>query len=226
MKKCNRCNIEKPVTEFNKSSIKKDGLKGHCKECSKIEWKNYHIKNGEALLEKSKQYRILNRDSQNQRAKDYYWKNSEEIKQKKREQWPERKAYYLEWVERTNNASRLKWDLKNKDKKDAYRKEWKLLNPGKVNAQTAKRRATKLQATPVWSDLWMMQEIYDLAVLRTKLTGVKHVVDHVVPLTSKVVSGLHVPANLRVIPEKPNLHKSNKFNPDTFDSSVPNCLQP
>jgi hypothetical protein len=41
--------------------------------------------------------------------------------------------------------------------------------------------------------------------------GIKHVVDHIVPLKGKFVSGLHTPANLRVIPSHVNAVKTNHY---------------
>jgi len=45
----------------------------------------------------------------------------------------------------------------------------------------------------------------------TKITGERYVVDHIIPLISPEVCGLHVPWNLRVITQEENLKKSNKI---------------
>ena len=87
-------------------------------------------------------------------------------------------------------------------------------NPVKYAAAAAKHRAVKLQRTPAWLDedsLWMIEQAYELAALRTKLFGFSWHVDHVIPLQGRVVSGLHVPFNLQVIPALQNIAKHNKF---------------
>jgi hypothetical protein len=106
------------------------------------------------------------------------------------------------------------WRENNKDKVAISSKRTKLKNIDNVNTLTAKRRACKLQRIPSWTtetDIWMMQEIYELSALRTKLTGVKWEVDHIIPLQGKLVSGLHMPFNMQVIPAMQNRIKKNKF---------------
>jgi hypothetical protein len=49
------------------------------------------------------------------------------------------------------------------------------------------------------------------ARLLFKQTGIPHHVDHIIPLTGKRVSGLHVHNNLQVIPARENLRKHNHF---------------
>jgi hypothetical protein len=106
--------------------------------------------------------------------------------------------------------------LKNKEIILARNKTWKIANPERLQAADAKRRASRLQRTPAWlsqDDFWLIEQAYELAQLRTKMFGFQWHVDHIVPLQGELVSGLHVPHNLQVIPARDNLSKSNKFAP-------------
>lgn len=87
-------------------------------------------------------------------------------------------------------------------------------NPVTKLAIGAKRRATKLNATPKWltkQQLHKIKLIYALRLNLTRKTGITHHVDHIVPLNHPEVCGLHVPWNLRVITEEENVAKSNSL---------------
>jgi hypothetical protein len=102
----------------------------------------------------------------------------------------------------------------NKEARDAYMVEWRKNNKPKIRALSAKKRAAILERTPKWLTEEHLEQIkveYELAEwCSTQMNEMYHV-DHIIPLRGKTVSGLHVPWNLRVIPAKDNLEKSNKW---------------
>lgn len=56
MKICSKCKKLKDESEFHKHSRNKDGLRNVCKECRKIETKEYRAKNREEILKKKKEW--------------------------------------------------------------------------------------------------------------------------------------------------------------------------
>ena len=69
-------------------------------------------------------------------------------------------------------------------------------------------------AKPAWANDFFIREAYHLAKLRTLATGYPWHVDHIVPLKSDLVCGLHVEHNLQVIPASENVRKQNFYWPD------------
>lgn len=67
-------------------------------------------------------------------------------------------------------------------------------------AGLARRQRRLKQATPQWADMAAIQAVYREAATISESTGIKHHVDHVIPIQGKTVCGLHVHYNLRVIP--------------------------
>lgn len=106
-------------------------------------------------------------------------------------------------------ARKAKWRAANPEKVKAAGALWYARNTAVAVAKGAKRRVTKLRATPQWADHNAIAAIYSEAVSLTHLTGIPHDVDHIVPLRGKTVCGLHVSWNLRAIPAVENRHKGN-----------------
>lgn len=68
-------------------------------------------------------------------------------------------------------------------------------------------------AIPSWctsEDLRAIKALYAQCRKISKDTGVKHEIDHIIPLRGKNVCGLHVLENLRIMDKKKNRTKGNK----------------
>jgi hypothetical protein len=99
------------------------------------------------------------------------------------------------------------WAEVNKEKKKEYDLGWKSQNKPAVRSYQAKRRAKVKKATPPWlteAHYEAIKAVYEEADRLSAETGVEYQVDHIVPLSGKTVSGLHVPWNLRAIPAYEN----------------------
>ena len=127
-----------------------------------------------------------------------------------------------QWLKRRNNAAyreqrhkaSAKYTAANRVATNARIADWQSRNLDKHAAYQGQRRATKLRATPKWANRFFISETYNLAKLRTKMLGYEWHVDHIVPLKSPIVCGLHVEHNLQVITGPENTAKSNKRWPD------------
>jgi len=95
-----------------------------------------------------------------------------------------------------------------------YGKQYAKSNRAAYASYSAKRRATTLTATPGWFEEAEIKELYAQCEYIVKTSGVNHHVDHIVPLQSNIVCGLHCLANLRIITSKENLEKHNLHWPD------------
>jgi hypothetical protein len=156
--------------------------KGACVECLKVEWE----KGNQTRAEYFRQY---NQSEAGVEAKQEYYKRNRE-------------------------AVIARAQARTIEEKRAYRAAWKTNNSDQVLADNKVRRRKHRQATPPWITRKQKSEIrqlYQIAITMSKTTGERYVVDHIVPLRSDFVCGLHVPWNLRVITQEENLKKSNKL---------------
>lgn len=72
-------------------------------------------------------------------------------------------------------------------------------------------------STPTWADRKQLLKLAKLADEKERLTGVPHVLDHIIPLNHPFVCGLTVHYNMRVIPKGMNTQKSNDLNAELFE---------
>jgi len=156
--------------------------KGVCVECVKLETEKYREKRADYFTE-------YNKSDRGQEAKrKYYEANRDKVLARAAARAPEEKRQ--------------------------YRNKHKANNPEMYKALTSLRRRRFRDATPPWLNSEQKKAIRALylhAQSMTEATGERYVVDHIIPLQSDIVCGLHVPWNLRVMTQEENLKKSNKL---------------
>jgi len=163
-------------------------------------------------------WRSKNRDRINSYSRAWYEKNKLVILESRKAKYdPVKSSLRTKKDYQKNSKKRImqgkQWRAANAEKCKELKRSWIERNKDYYLARSAEyesiKRASFTSATPSWANKFFIREIYHLCGLRTKLTGVKHHVDHIIPIQSKLVCGLHVENNLRVIPARINIIKSN-----------------
>ena len=124
-----------------------------------------------------------------------------------------------------SNARSALWYGNNKEVVKAYsaqyRKDnkeriavWCKLNPDKVAANNSHRKFKLKQATPRWSEIDEIKVMYLKRDEYRKTYGIPFEVDHIIPIRSDTVCGLHVLANLQLLDKSLNSSKTNTYQPD------------
>jgi hypothetical protein len=215
LKRCYCCDEIKSAVEFSKDKSRSDGLQPRCKVCYSIYKATLRKpektkKTPAEVIENKRQwfveYRDRNKDKRKIYAKMWAEKNKESFS-----------VYQAKW--KKDNADRTLGNRRLRDKANAHHlrakaKEYAAANPGRCAAHAQARNARKRMALPSWANQSKILEIYKLAKKLTKETGIPHHVDHIVPLTSGIVQGLHCEANLQVLTAFDNISKSNRHWPD------------
>lgn len=231
-KVCTVCELEKPLSAFNKQKRGMGGVASWCKVCMRNYQKKWQSQNRDKCVEYTLRYRDKNRDVVNRyRRKHYYEKldhyaqkalayreaHREELAKKTaewRKRYPERaKQAYQDWVAANRGYIAeygKRWRASNVDRIKKLTRDWAQRNPHRRSRGSRERKLRLIQATPNWVDRSEFAEIY-LEAKRRRRAGEDVHIDHVVPLKGTHVCGLHVPWNLQIISAKANLSKKNKF---------------
>jgi hypothetical protein len=195
MKTCPGCRTEKSLSDFYLLKSSKDGLSRKCKQCTKADVYAWRDKNRDKANESVRNWGIANRERKNESIAAWRAAN------------PER-------VRNTQRAAEQKYRESNVDKVREKCRKWEKQNPHKRGVITSKRRSAKLNATPAWADHNAIRTLYEKAHEFSMPTGERWEVDHVVPLRSNLVCGLHCEANLQLLVKELNASKKNYHWPD------------
>lgn len=188
---CSQCKLEKLPVEFSIHRAAKNGLQSACKECAKLRRVEWSAKN--ALRQKASFAENYQRNKSERDAKSKDW-NAQNI-ERRREIARGSNAHHADRVKRTGAL-------------------WRNANRQLMRQRYAQRRALKHQSTPTWANSDKIAEFYATADGLGMHTGDWYEVDHIVPLKSKIVCGLHCEANLQVLERRENRSKSNRYWPD------------
>lgn len=184
-KSCGKCLVQKSVVEFNKSKRMWDGFCGWCRVCMAVHQK---VKDPVYVESQRREDGLLHC------ATGKHWKPEDQFYKAKG-----RVSGFDKECKDCQKARKRKLFEEN----EAYRQN-KYLDRTAYGTARGGRRAQ-------WADKAAIKAMYDEARRRTKETGVKWSVDHEIPLRGKLVSGLHVPANLRLLLLSANTAKGNHF---------------
>lgn len=228
MKVCSKCKEEKDLSLFYKKQTGKFGRNSACILCEstqkKIKWAA-KPKNPPRLKTKifrteaksctcCKEIKELDNFSKSKLTRDGYnfqcklcIKAAKAIcKSKKLDQYLQSGRDYAK-----------KYKSENPELVKAMYASWAKKNRDYLNHRDSVRKAKKIRACPNWVDQKQIRNIYTKAIAKTKETSVEYQVDHIVPLVSNTVCGLHCVANLRIITKSENSSKGNHWWPDMWE---------
>lgn len=194
MKTCIRCKTEKTEDQFHRATKKKDGLHPICKSCERERAVKRYRENAENEKAKRKIYYTEHKEQTLEKAKEYFKKIYADLT---------RKAI----INKRNRES----NVRNKEQRKIQAREYRQRTKHLQTAKTRKRQALVLRRLPKCANLSEIEKFYEKAREMTLKTGIKHEVDHIVPLQGKTVSGFHVEWNLQILTKSENSRKRNTF---------------
>jgi hypothetical protein len=197
---------------------------GNCVECGKISSKQYNKKHEQSITLYQQQYRASNKEHAAEYDKQYRCNNKERIalywkqyhkdnKERMLQYYKHRSANnqkYIQWMK----EYRKKYYLTNKDSILTNSRQYRIANPDKVANHTSNRRSSKLQATPIWYETDKIATLYSKAQYWSNMLYCNIQVDHIIPLISDTVCGLHCFDNLQLLERSLNCSKGNNYQSD------------
>lgn len=184
---CSHCKQEKSTKDFFNVKNGPGGFSSRCKQCH-IQTQSTEKRRLSAL-----RYAHNHKQERSQYLKQYYIKNRDDI------------------IEKT-----LDYFYNNHEDRLAKMTEYRSSPRGMaLNRIAANKRNRDIEiSTPLWANLQAIEQIYEEAVSLQQQDGIPREVDHIIPLHSKKVCGLHSENNLQILTKKENSDKRCKFMED------------
>lgn len=189
--KCNSCKKIKTATinNFHKSRLDRGGDSEICKSCVRIRTQKYMKKPEakKAAKDRTQKWCTENKDRKNKNSREWKAANKDKVAEssKRYMEKPESKA-----VRRKAFAVRY----------------WK--NPDKYRAKASAYDRRVRNSRPRWQSMSQVNRFYQIAkALRLE-------VDHIVPVNSELVCGLHCVDNFQLLTRSENARKGNRLWPD------------
>lgn len=194
-KKCARCASFKPMSEFGRN---RQWVGSYCRDCRNALTRAWKKSNPEKVNADCRAWRKANPEKHRAMTRAWREKNMEKF-----------------------SALVRAWSALNPDRRRMSVSKYAKNNMPMVLARNKLYQQRKRRAVPSWANTFFMEEAYALAQLRTRVLGYEWEVDHIVPLRSPIVCGLHTHDNLQVIPARLNYLKSNRYWPDMPEQETP-----
>lgn len=194
MKPCSKCKIVKEFFCFSTNKKASNGLHSWCKDCVNLD-------------------RRLKCDKYREARRKYAVENAEKIKKrdkayKSTKQWKAKKSELdRAYREKNKEKIKIKKAIYYSDKQHLRRAEYQR-NKQAYIARAYKRLYQIKMLTPLDADKFAIARFYEEAERMTLQTGVKHEVDHIIPISK---GGLHHQDNLQILVWHENRKKGNKI---------------
>ncbi len=210
---CSFCEADLPLASKLRRGSK-------CKACHAKYVREYRAKNIERARELERQRRARRKEQHRAYAAIWYQANKDRIKESSRRRYQRIKSKPSE------QRARQEWRLSNAHLTRGYSRSYRQRHRDRVAAYVQAKNAKRRQAQPAWANKFKIRVMYRTASVLTRLTGRKFEVDHIYPLNSPFMCGLHVETNMRVISKAENVRKSNRYWPGQLPCQAGQAFKP